>query len=507
MAVNENEFFRQATLRICRHLDIEKGLSACLRYLSTIMPADMICLEIYEPDIRALRIIAKASLAEYGKTDLLIPLDQKARGMMEKIYRRFKKSVWLDAVAINDPNTDPVAPLVLEMLQAPGSALMHMVLETEGRPLCSLMIVAQDKRRFTDEDARLLSLLKEPFSVAMANALKHREVLHFRELLADDNRFLQRQLLSLSGDQIIGADFGLKSVMEKVRQVAAHDSPVLLLGETGTGKDVLANAIHYSSARREAAFIAVNCGAIPENLMDSELFGHEKGAFTHAASRRRGFLEIVSGGTLFFDEVGEVSKKMQMDLLRTLEEKMIYRVGSRTAVPVDFRLVSATSQALDEKRSDGSLREDFFYRIGVIEIKIPPLRDRREDVPLLVEHFLRKYGQETTKQVEQVTPAAIERLMQYDWPGNVRELQNAIERAVVLSRGATLHQADFAFLTPPAVSLPQQTGTLRQREKRYVYEVLCDNAWNITRSAAVLGINRVTLHKKIKRYGFERKLG
>jgi DNA-binding NtrC family response regulator len=308
-------------------------------------------------------------------------------------------------------------------------------------------------------------------------------------------------------DNIIGRSIPMQEVFALIPEVAQSDASVLLTGETGTGKELVAKAIHAKSPRANLPFIAINCGALPESLLESELFGHEKGAFTHAASRRRGFLEIVSGGTLFFDEVGEVSKKMQMDLLRTLEEKMIYRVGSRTAVPVDFRLVSATSQALDEKRSDGSLREDFFYRIGVIEIKIPPLRDRREDVPLLVEHFLRKYGQETTKQVEQVTPAAIERLMQYDWPGNVRELQNAIERAVVLSRGATLHQADFAFLTPPAVSLPQQTGTLRQREKRYVYEVLCDNAWNITRSAAVLGINRVTLHKKIKRYGFERKLG
>jgi DNA-binding NtrC family response regulator len=308
-------------------------------------------------------------------------------------------------------------------------------------------------------------------------------------------------------DNIIGRSIPMQEVFALIPEVAQSDASVLLTGETGTGKELVAKAIHAKSPRANLPFIAINCGALPESLLESELFGHEKGAFTHAASRRRGFLEIVSGGTLFFDEVGEVSKKMQMDLLRTLEEKMIYRVGSRTAVPVDFRLVSATSQALDEKRSDGSLREDFFYRIGVIEIKIPPLRDRREDVPLLVEHFLRKYGQETTKQVEQVTPAAIERLMQYDRPGNVRELQNAIERAVVLSRGATLHQADFAFLTPPAVSLPQQTGTLRQREKRYVYEVLCDNAWNITRSAAVLGINRVTLHKKIKRYGFERKLG
>ena len=309
MGVDENEFFRQATLRICRHLEIEKGLSACLDYLSTIMPADMICMEIYEPGIQALRIIARASLTDCQKTDLLIPLDKKARDMMERIYHRFKAAGWPDAVAINDPETDPVAPQVLDALQAPGAALLHMVLETEGRPLCSLMVVARDKEHFSDENARLLSLLKEPFSAAMSNALKHREVLHFKELLADDNRFLQHQLLSLSGDQIIGADFGLKTVMEKVRQVAAHNSPVLLLGETGTGKDVLANAIHYSSDRRDAPFIAVNCGAIPENLIDSELFGHEKGAFTGALAQKRGRFERANTGTIFWMRLGNCPHK------------------------------------------------------------------------------------------------------------------------------------------------------------------------------------------------------
>jgi two-component system response regulator HydG len=306
-------------------------------------------------------------------------------------------------------------------------------------------------------------------------------------------------------DNIIGQSLAMQEIFALIPEVAQSDASVLLTGETGTGKELVARAIHAQSPRANLPFIAINCGAMPESLLESELFGHEKGAFTHAARSRRGFLEIVSGGTLFFDEVGEISKKMQMDLLRALEEKLIYRVGSRTAVPVDFRLVSATSQPLDKIRSEGSFREDFYYRIGVIEIQIPPLRDRREDVPLLVEHFLRKYGQETTKKVERVTPRAVERLMQYVWPGNVRELQNAIERAVVLSRGNTLDVGDFAFLTPSALNLPQETGTLKEREKAYVYQVLCDNDWNITRSAAILGINRVTLHKKIKRYGFERQ--
>jgi two-component system response regulator HydG len=306
-------------------------------------------------------------------------------------------------------------------------------------------------------------------------------------------------------DNIIGQSPPMQEIFEVIPEVAQSDAAVLLTGETGTGKELVARAIHAKSPRANLPFIAVNCGALTESLMESELFGHEKGAFTHAGQSRRGFLEIVSGGTLFFDEVGEISNKMQMDLLRVLEEKAIYRVGSSVSVPVDFRLVSATSQALETRRREGSFREDFFYRIGVIEIKIPPLRDRREDVPLLVDHFLRKYGQETTKKVERVTSEAVQRLLRYDWPGNVRELQNAIERAVVLSRGPILDTDDFSFLAPTAARLPCESGTLQEREITYIQQVLRENDWNITRSAALLGINRVTLHKKIKRYGIERR--
>jgi DNA-binding NtrC family response regulator len=306
-------------------------------------------------------------------------------------------------------------------------------------------------------------------------------------------------------DNIIGQSVPMQAVFELIPEVAQSDAAVLLTGETGTGKELVARAIHAKSPRANLPFIAINCGALTESLMESELFGHEKGAFTHAGHSRRGFLEIVSGGTLFFDEVGEISNKMQMDLLRVLEEKAIYRVGSSTPVPVDFRLVSATSQSLEQRRREGGFREDFYYRIGVIEIKIPPLRDRRDDVPLLVNHFLRKYGQETTKKVERVTSEAVARLQRYDWPGNVRELQNAIERAVVLSRGPILDKDDFSFLTPTDGHLAEECGTLQEREKVYIRQVLRKNDWNITRSAEVLGINRVTLHKKIKRYGFERR--
>jgi len=238
-------------------------------------------------------------------------------------------------------------------------------------------------------------------------------------------------------------------------------------------------------------------------LLESELFGHQKGVFTGATHARKGFLEVVSGGTLFLDEIGEISPKMQIDLLRVLEEKKITSIGSREPVDVDFRLISATSQDLGKGITDGSFREDFFYRINVIMIDIPPLKKRKEDIPLLIHHFLEKYGHETTKQVDRVTRDATELLKRYDWPGNVRELENAVERAVVLSQSRTLGIKDFAFLrsSPAALSRPL---SLQEVEKQHIQQILEEYSWNVTQASKALEINRVTLHKKIKRFNLER---
>jgi two-component system response regulator HydG len=237
--------------------------------------------------------------------------------------------------------------------------------------------------------------------------------------------------------------------------------------------------------------------------LESELFGHQKGAFTGAVHSRKGFLEVVSGGTLFLDEIGEISPKMQVDLLRVLEEKKIVRIGSTNPLDVDFRLISATRQDLEEQITSGQFREDFYYRINVIHIPVPPLRLRRDDIPLLISHFLEKYSQETSKQVDHVSKNTVEQLKHYHWPGNVRELENAIERAVVLSKSRTLRAQDFAFLqsSPPRRS---ENPTLLEMEKEYLLEILHQTGWNVTRAAKILNINRVTLHKKINRYELKR---
>jgi two-component system response regulator HydG len=305
-------------------------------------------------------------------------------------------------------------------------------------------------------------------------------------------------------DNIIGQSLPMKKIYELIPEVAQSDISVLLSGETGTGKELIAKAIHAKSPRAHLPFIAINCGAIPDSLLESELFGHQKGAFTGATHARKGFLEVVSGGTLFLDEIGEISPKMQVDLLRVLEEKQITALGSRESTAVDFRLISATRQNLDAAVKSGTYREDFYYRINVIQIRVPPLRERKEDIPLLAEHFINKYSQETSKQVDRVSRDAVALLKQYDWPGNVRELENAVERAVVLSRSRTLKAGDFAFLQTPT-AIADHPPTLQEMEKSYIEKVLTGSDWNITQASAVLGIHRATLYKKIKHLGLTKE--
>ena len=322
--------------------------------------------------------------------------------------------------------------------------------------------------------------------------------------LISEYRYMKGRLDRITRfDNIIGQSGAMQEIFEMIPRVAQSDSSILITGKTGTGKELIAKAIHAKSHRAQKPFVAINCGAMPDALLESELFGYQRGAFTGATHPRKGFLEVVSGGTLFLDEIGEISSKMQVDLLRVLEEKKITRLGAREPLDVDFRLVSATSRNLETEISDGRFREDFFYRINVIKIGVPELTGRKEDIPLLAQHFIEKYSHETTKKVNHISREALALLTAYGWPGNVRELENAVERAVVLSRGRTLGRDDFSFLHPgPAQPRPLQS--LREMEKVHVQSILNQCGWNVTRAAAVLKINRVTLHKMIKRYGLKR---
>jgi transcriptional regulator with PAS, ATPase and Fis domain len=275
---------------------------------------------------------------------------------------------------------------------------------------------------------------------------------------------------------------------------------VLITGETGSGKGLAAKAIHTKSRAGEGPFVSVNCGAIPRNIMESELFGHRKGAFTDARENRKGRLELANGGTLFLDEIGEISMRMQIDLLQVLEDKIFYKVGGTQPLAADFRVIAATNADLKAGILDKTFRQDLFYRLNVISFSMPTLRERKEDIPLLAQHFLVKFTQEVNRGVERISRDAMDELMLYEWPGNVRELSNAIERAVVVCKTRTITPFDLPIGSCLEGELRERYSSLMDMEKQHIHKILDQSGWNISKSAAILGIDRSTLYHKIKRY-------
>ena len=295
----------------------------------------------------------------------------------------------------------------------------------------------------------------------------------------------------------------MEAVFELARTAAKSNSTVLILGESGTGKELLARAIHAESLRRDGTFVGVSCAALTESLLESELFGHEKGAFTGAATSSRGKFEIAAGGTLFLDEIGDISPRLQLDLLRVLDAREFRRVGGSQLIKTDVRIIAATNRDLKKLVESGTFREDLYYRLNVIPVTMPPLRGRKEDIPLLVEHFLAQFRTEMRRPLEAVSAEALEMLMAHDWPGNVRELRNVLERGAVLARGPIITPMDLELAAPalPGGTPSAETSdSLREVERKHIVATLKQHNWNITRSAKALGIDRVTLYNKIKRY-------
>lgn len=303
---------------------------------------------------------------------------------------------------------------------------------------------------------------------------------------------------------IIGQSAAMQRVFHAIETVAPTDATVLITGESGTGKELVARAVHAGSPRRFHPLVVIHCGALTETLLESELFGHEKGAFTGAQYRKKGKFEIAEGGTVFLDEIGDISLKTQTDLLRVLQEREIVRVGGNQTIKVDFRCVAATNKNLEELIEEGKFRPDLFYRLNVFHIELPPLRERREDIPLLVDHFVRKFSHEMNKRVTRVSPAAMSLLQQQPWPGNIRELENAVERAMVVCMEPELREQDFTLKTRNGANLGSSRN-LEDIEREHILHVLEECGANQTRAAEVLGIDRVTLHHKLKKYGWSRK--
>ncbi|MGD8844818.1 MAG: sigma 54-interacting transcriptional regulator [Desulfobacteraceae bacterium] len=502
--MDENLFFKQATLLICSSLDIEIALWRFRQFIESHMPADEIYLNVYDPSIGGLRYIAKANADGGEKMEMNVRLPEELIHAIES-GQRLK-----DYLVVNRPQADPMGRIIQSEFGMSEVSFIAQRLIIEGHRLGVIDLFARGYDRFTEDHAKRLASLREPFAIAMANALKHQQVVELKEQLVSDNRYLSSALISQSGDEVIGADAGLKPVMEKVEQIARLKNTILILGETGVGKEVIANAIHRRSTRRQHPIIKVNCGAIPENLIDSELFGHEKGAFTGAVKQKRGLFERAHQGTIFLDEIGELPPWAQIRLLRVLQTQEIERVGGSPPIKLDIRVIAATHRNLKSMVDDGSFREDLWFRINAFPIEIPPLRHRPGDIALLVAHFLqRKSKAFGIAQPPLVAAGAVERLTGHSWPGNVRELENSVERALIQHRHGPLHFnriLEKESEPPPTLSLHNsgEDLALDGAMRRHIEMVLSLSKGRVNGpggAADILEIHPNTLRKRMQKLG------
>jgi transcriptional regulator with GAF, ATPase, and Fis domain len=507
--MDDQYFFRETTLRICGSLELEKALWNALKFIKDFIPAEKVFLVRYIPELKGVRILVEADRDAGRPLNIVTPLSDEARALIEG-----------DAIPLiytSRVESDPIMKHVIEVVEGTHSEFVTLRMILDGKSLGALIFRAVAGKKFSKADMELLSSLREPFAIALHNCSTFRELQQLKETLVDDNQYLRGEIQERISGSIIGSEFGLKAVMEMVNLVAPLNSPVLLLGETGVGKEIIAAAIHNLSLKREEPFVKVNCGAIPETLVDSELFGHEKGAFTGALSQKRGRFERAHGGTIFLDEIGELPLEAQVRLLRVLQEKEIERVGGSKPVNVDIRVIIATHRDLETMVNEGRFRDDLYFRLKVFPITIPPLRERLGDIPALVHHFLIKKSREMgLSGIPTLTPGAMDRLMGYRWPGNVRELENTVERALILGKGEPLTLEDLHNPLKEDTNsspLPHDEKTLdinlvMTRHIQHVLEMTGGRIEGKRGAALLLNINPATLRARMRKLGipFGRKV-
>jgi len=433
--------------------------------------------------------------------DELVVRDSLERWFRSEGYEAYATANAKEALEVADRNWD-LALVDIKMPGMDGLQLQQRLKEAE--PDCVIIIMTGYATVETAVEALkhgAYDYLAKPID---PDALVHmvEKALEHRRTRRDVAR-LQETLSSVfPNTSLVAKSPGMKAVLEMIEVVAPTDATVLITGESGTGKEVVARAIHAASPRRLMPMVTIHCGALSETLLESELFGHERGAFTGAQFRKKGKFEVADGGTVFLDEIGDISLKTQSDLMRVLQEKEIVRVGSTQPIHVDFRCVAATNKDLEPLIEAHTFRSDLYYRLKVVSLHLPPLRERREDIPPLVEHFLHKFCSAMNRaELPRVAPEAMDLLLRHDWPGNVRELENAVERAMVVERGAEIKPGDFSFQWHAA--LVPNGRTLEDVERIHIEHVWGESGGNHSHAARVLGIDRTTLYKKLKRYGLE----
>jgi formate hydrogenlyase transcriptional activator len=412
------------------------------------------------------------------------------------------------------------SPVAQRLLDEGVRAFCSIPLLSHDRVLGALNIGRRRNDAFSPEDIELLGEVAKQIAIAVENAQSYRQITELKDKLAKEKLYLEEEIRTEHNfEEIVGESAALRRVLKEVETVAPTDSTVLIRGETGTGKELIARAIHQLSPRRERTFVKLNCAAIPTGLLESELFGHEKGAFTGAITHKIGRFELAHQGTLFLDEVGDIPPELQPKLLRVLQEQEFERLGSTRTIRVDVRLVAATKRDLAQMAGAGQFRNDLYYRLNVFPVVLPPLRERRDDIPRLVRHFAQKVGRRMGRSIETIPTEAIDVLVQYPWPGNIRELENVIERAVILSPGPVLQinlsdlkitgQASSVEQTSPTSnSQPLNSGsTLADAEREHILRALQEAHWVLggdNGAAARLAMKRTTLQSKMKKLGITR---
>ncbi len=496
----------------CQHIEIHESAAEIAKLLAEHIPLAQLAVERIDPDHN---VVATVALAPRRTGD-------PPAGNRECSAADIKRLVaWVKRGAISQGGSDGGFPAALDLLSFPsdGRDLRATPLHSRAEAMGALIVSAPPGQRFTARHEQMLSMLQEPFAVALENDRRLHEMAALREAAEADRRTLLRRLgRQETGDPIVGEGAGLAPVMKRVDLVSTADAPVLILGETGSGKEVVARAIHTRSERHDGPFIRVNCGAIPRELIDSQLFGHEKGSFTGATESRQGWFERANGGTLFLDEIGELPLDAQVRFLRVLQDSYIERVGGHEPIRVDVRVVAATHRDLSAMVREGRFREDLWYRIAVFPILLPPLRERLADIPALAAHFSERAAVKFGLAPALPSPSDIAALQSYGWPGNIRELASVIDRAAILGEGRRLEIAAAlgfgADLSPvvgrvggsASVSSPGKLATIDEAIRQHIIAALEHTRGRVEGrrgAAALLDINPHTLRARMRKLGID----
>ena len=512
------------TNKITSNLDLREVANAISANVREVMLGDLAAVALCEGGNDKLRLYA----LDFPGAPAVITRQMLLRGMKPAVTAL--ESLKPAIADTTDPSEFP--PELGEHLASLDEAktVCHIPLVSRGRALGILLIGRTAERPYDDDEIAFLSQVAGQMAIAIDNALAYEEISELRDRLAQEKLYLEEEIRSEMGfEQIIGSSAGLKGVLQLVETVAPSDSTVLLLGETGTGKELIARAIHERSRRKERTFVKLNCAAIPTGLLESELFGHEKGAFTGAINQKIGRMELADQGTLFLDEVGDIPIEIQPKLLRALQEREFERLGSTSTRRVNLRLVAATNRDLEQMVADREFRNDLYYRLNVFPIRIPPLRERKEDIPLLVGYFVNRIAKRMEKRIDTIPAVMMKGLTAWEWPGNIRELENFIERAVILTRGRSLEaplselrrsktqastptsvstqEGDIARIVRETIASLKGTGAENDHPKKQHDEIVralteCKGRVGGADGAAVrLGISRTTLISRMKRLG------